>query len=47
MKILLVVTNVDMYPMTSKVFIDGNLIMGQNPFSSKEMANVVLQQLKK
>lgn len=32
-------------PMTSKVVIDGNLITGQNPFSSKEIAEVVLQNL--
>lgn len=34
-------------PMTSKVVTDGNLITGQNPFSSKEMAEVVIKQLKK
>lgn len=34
-------------PMTSKVVIDGNLITGQNPFSSREMAKVVMHQLKK
>ncbi|MFT3703064.1 MAG: type 1 glutamine amidotransferase domain-containing protein [Agriterribacter sp.] len=34
-------------PMTSKVVVDRNLITGQNPFSSKEMAKVVMQQLKK
>jgi putative intracellular protease/amidase len=34
-------------PMTSKVFEDGNLITGQNPLSSKEIAKVVMQQLKK
>lgn len=34
-------------PMTSKVVVDGNLITGQNPFSSKEMARIVMQQLKK
>lgn len=34
-------------PMTSKVIVDGNLITGQNPFSSKEIAKVVIQQLKK
>lgn len=34
-------------PMTSNVAVDGNLITGQNPFSSKEMAKVVVQQLKK
>jgi putative intracellular protease/amidase len=33
-------------PMTSKVLVDGNLITGQNPFSSKEIAKVVMQQLK-
>lgn len=33
-------------PMTSKVVVDGNLITGQNPFSSKEMAKVVMEQLK-
>lgn len=32
-------------PMTSKVVVDGNLVTGQNPFSSKEMAKVVLQRL--
>lgn len=34
-------------PMTSKVLVDGNLITGQNPFSSKEIAKVVMQQLKR
>ncbi|QLC64843.1 type 1 glutamine amidotransferase domain-containing protein [Flavobacterium sp. LPB0248] len=34
-------------PMTSKVVVDGNLITGQNPFSSKEMAKVVIKELKK
>lgn len=34
-------------PMTSKVMVDGNLITGQNPFSSKEMAKVVARELKK
>ena len=34
-------------PMTSKVLVDENLITGQNPFSSKEIAKVVMQQLKK
>lgn len=34
-------------PMTSKVIVDGNLITGQNPFSSKEMAEVVLRELKR
>lgn len=29
-------------PMTSHVIVDGNLITGQNPFSSKEMARVVM-----
>lgn len=33
-------------PMTSKVVVDGNLITGQNPFSSKEMAKVVMKELK-
>jgi len=32
-------------PMTSKVVVDGNLITGQNPFSSKKMAKVVMQEL--
>lgn len=32
-------------PMTSKVVVDGNLITGQNPFSSQKMAEVVMQQL--
>lgn len=30
-------------PMTSHVLVDGNLITGQNPFSSKEMAKVVMR----
>lgn len=34
-------------PMTSKVVVDGSLITGQNPFSSKEIAEVVMQHLKK
>lgn len=34
-------------PMTSKVVVDGNLITGQNPFSSKEMAKVVVKELEK
>lgn len=34
-------------PMTSKVLVDGNLITGQNPFSSKEIAKAVMQQLEK
>jgi putative intracellular protease/amidase len=34
-------------PMTSNVVVDGNLITGQNPFSSKEMAKVVVEQLEK
>lgn len=34
-------------PMTSHVVVDGNLITGQNPFSSKEMAKVVMEQLEK
>lgn len=33
-------------PMTSNVVVDGSLITGQNPFSSKEMAKVVIEQLK-
>ena len=32
-------------PMTSKVIVCRNLVTGQDPFSSKEMAEVVLQQL--
>ncbi|HRN57710.1 MAG TPA: type 1 glutamine amidotransferase domain-containing protein [Agriterribacter sp.] len=32
-------------PMTSNVVVDGNLITGQNPFSSKEMARVVMKEL--
>ncbi len=32
--------------MTSKVVVDGNLITGQNPFSSKEIAKVIIQELK-
>ncbi len=34
-------------PMTSNVVVDGNLITGQNPFSSKEMAKVVAGELEK
>lgn len=34
-------------PMMSKVVVDGNLITGQDPFSSKEMAEVVIQHLNK
>jgi len=34
-------------PMTSKVVTDGNLITGQNPFSSKEMATVIMQEIEK
>ncbi len=34
-------------PMTSNVVVDGHLITGQNPFSSKEMAKVVMKQLEK
>jgi len=34
-------------PMTSKVVVDGNLITGQNPFSSKEMAKVLSKELEK
>lgn len=33
------------FPMTSHVVVDGNLITGQNPFSSKEMAQVVMREL--
>lgn len=33
-------------PMTSKVVVDGNLITGQNPFSSKEIAKVLIEKLK-
>lgn len=32
-------------PMTSKVVVDGNLITGQNPFSSEEIAEVIMRQL--
>lgn len=32
-------------PMTSKVVVTGNLITGENPFSSKEMAKMVMQHL--
>lgn len=34
-------------PMTSNVVVDGNLITGQNPFSSKEMAKVVMKELER
>lgn len=34
-------------PMTSKVVVDDNLITAQNPFSSKEMAKVVMSELNK
>jgi putative intracellular protease/amidase len=34
-------------PMTSKVVVDKNLITGQNPFSSREMAKVVIKELEK
>ncbi len=34
-------------PMTSKVVVDGNLITGQNPFSSKQMADVVMEEMQK
>ena len=34
-------------PMTSNVVVDGNLVTGQNPFSSKEMAKVVMDELDK
>ena len=33
--------------MTSNVIVDGHLITGQNPFSSKEMAKVVIRELEK
>ncbi|WP_286588441.1 hypothetical protein [Sphingobacterium sp. N143] len=33
------------FPMTSNVVVDKNLITGQNPFSSKEMAKVVMNEL--
>lgn len=32
-------------PMTSKVVVDGNLITGQNPFSSEEIAEIIMQRL--
>lgn len=35
------------FPMTSYVVVDGKLITGQNPFSSKEMAKVVMSELEK
>ncbi|OJV53584.1 MAG: type 1 glutamine amidotransferase domain-containing protein [Bacteroidetes bacterium 43-16] len=34
-------------PMTSKVVVDGSLITGQNPFSSKKIAKVVMRELEK
>ncbi|WP_235324592.1 type 1 glutamine amidotransferase domain-containing protein [Pedobacter lusitanus] len=34
-------------PMTSKVVVDGNLITGQNPFSSKEIAKVIVKELER
>jgi len=34
-------------PMTSKVVVYGNLITGQNPFSSKKMAKVVMKEIEK
>lgn len=34
-------------PMTSKVLVDDNLITGQNPFSSKEIAQMIMQALQK
>ncbi|MBO9618310.1 MAG: type 1 glutamine amidotransferase domain-containing protein [Niabella sp.] len=34
-------------PMTSHVVVDGNLVTGQNPFSSKEMAKTVTNELEK
>ncbi|MFT3678641.1 MAG: type 1 glutamine amidotransferase domain-containing protein [Ferruginibacter sp.] len=42
-----VIYNKAFIPMTSKVVVDGNLITGQNPFSSKEMAKVVSSELEK
>lgn len=33
--------------MTSNVVVDGNLITGQHPFSSREMAKVVTRALEK
>ncbi len=33
-------------PMTSFVIIDENLITGQNPFSSKEIANIIFKEVK-
>lgn len=32
-------------PMTSKVVVDRNLVTGQNPFSSKKMAKVVMKEI--
>ncbi|MDF2515134.1 MAG: hchA 1 [Sphingobacterium sp.] len=34
-------------PMTSNVVVDKNLVTGQNPFSSKEIAKVLVEQLEK
>lgn len=34
-------------PMTSHVVVDGNLITGQNPFSSEEIAKVVMSKIEK
>lgn len=34
-------------PMTSKVVVDGNLITGQNPFSSKQTARIVMREVDK
>jgi putative intracellular protease/amidase len=31
--------------MTSKVVVDRNLVTGQNPFSSKKMAKVVIKEI--
>ncbi|QQR97009.1 MAG: type 1 glutamine amidotransferase domain-containing protein [Sphingobacteriales bacterium] len=42
-----VIYNKALIPMTSKVVVDGNLITGQNPFSSKEMAKVLIKELDK
>lgn len=34
-------------PMTSKVVVDGGLVTGQNPFSSKEMAKVLMDKMER
>ncbi|WP_157760948.1 hypothetical protein [Chitinophaga caeni] len=33
--------------MTSKVIVEGQVVTGQNPFSSKEMTKIVIQELEK